>query len=176
LLEGAGLGFQSPAGIDELVVVERLEGSSTTDFGAPDAIPAQDAGALDGAELKRYAAVLDAAWRAFEAAASGAAGQELRKGPRGGGREVEGIASHVVNSEAAYLRSLGRKFRLDDEPLSAQIERIRQEELAALEAGARGELPKEGPRGGKIWPPRYFVRRAAWHVLDHLWEIEDRLL
>lgn len=24
------------------------------------------------------------------------------------------------------------------------------------------------------WPPRYFVRRSAWHVLDHAWEIEDR--
>jgi hypothetical protein len=25
------------------------------------------------------------------------------------------------------------------------------------------------------WPPRYVVRRAAWHVLDHAWEIEDRI-
>ena len=24
------------------------------------------------------------------------------------------------------------------------------------------------------WPARYFVRRTAWHVLDHVWEIEDR--
>ena len=31
-----------------------------------------------------------------------------------------------------------------------------------------------GPRGGKRWSARYFVRRAAWHVLDHAWEIEDR--
>jgi hypothetical protein len=23
--------------------------------------------------------------------------------------------------------------------------------------------------------PRYFVRRTAWHALDHAWEIEDRL-
>jgi hypothetical protein len=25
-----------------------------------------------------------------------------------------------------------------------------------------------------LWPPRYFMRRAAWHILDHAWEIEDR--
>jgi len=25
------------------------------------------------------------------------------------------------------------------------------------------------------WPARYYVRRAAWHVLDHAWEIVDRL-
>jgi hypothetical protein len=39
----------------------------------------------------------------------------------------------------------------------------------------RGELAERGPRGGIRWPARYYVRRAAWHVLDHAWEIEDRL-
>jgi len=29
--------------------------------------------------------------------------------------------------------------------------------------------------GGKRWTPQYFVRREAWHALDHTWEIEDRL-
>ena len=29
-------------------------------------------------------------------------------------------------------------------------------------------------RVAKPWSPRYAVRRAAWHVLDHAWEIEDR--
>ena len=24
------------------------------------------------------------------------------------------------------------------------------------------------------WTARYFLRRAAWHVLDHVWEIEDK--
>ena len=24
------------------------------------------------------------------------------------------------------------------------------------------------------WPWRYVVRRIAWHVLDHAWEIQDR--
>jgi hypothetical protein len=24
------------------------------------------------------------------------------------------------------------------------------------------------------WTPRYAVRRFAWHVLDHVWEIEDK--
>jgi hypothetical protein len=27
------------------------------------------------------------------------------------------------------------------------------------------------PRG---WPLRYAARRFCWHVLDHLWEIEDK--
>jgi hypothetical protein len=48
--------------------------------------------------------------------------------------------------------------------------------LDALEASARGEIPARGPRGGRRWSPRYFVRRATWHILDHVWEIEDRML
>ena len=46
-----------------------------------------------------------------------------------------------------------------------------QEQLVATQ----GEIAEYGPRGGKRWSPRYFVRREAWHVLDHIWEIEDRL-
>ena len=28
--------------------------------------------------------------------------------------------------------------------------------------------------GEHRWPLRYAVRRLAWHVLDHAWEIEDK--
>jgi hypothetical protein len=47
--------------------------------------------------------------------------------------------------------------------------------LDGLTAAAQGKIPAQGPRGGKRWSPRYFVRRVAWHVLDHAWELEDRL-
>jgi hypothetical protein len=46
--------------------------------------------------------------------------------------------------------------------------------IAAARARAHGELPDQGPRGGKRWPARYAIRRSAWHALDHAWEIEDR--
>jgi hypothetical protein len=26
----------------------------------------------------------------------------------------------------------------------------------------------------QVWPARYALRRIAWHVLDHAWEIEDK--
>lgn len=45
----------------------------------------------------------------------------------------------------------------------------------AVEA-ARGKELQVGPRGGKRWKPRYYVRRSAWHILDHAWEIEDRVI
>jgi hypothetical protein len=56
------------------------------------------------------------------------------------------------------------------------MEQQRQLILGTLGPAARREVPPQGPRGGSRWTPRYFVRRAAWHILDHAWEIEDRVL
>ena len=56
------------------------------------------------------------------------------------------------------------------------MERTRQVVDTALAAAAAGELPTHKPRSGLHWPARYFVRRLAWHILDHAWEIEDRIL
>jgi hypothetical protein len=167
--------FQIPQSISELVVVERLTGNTTTDFGAPDASPSRDRAAVDETELLRFKALLKACWAAFDRAATRAGSMELRKGPRGGGRDLDQIVRHVLGAEVAYLGQLGWKFRPDE---SAELEqeqaRTREAVLAALAASVHGELPARGPRGGLHWTPRYFVRRAAWHALDHAWEIEDR--
>ena len=48
--------------------------------------------------------------------------------------------------------------------------------LNALEVAVNGDLPEQGPRGGIIWLPRYFISRVAWHVLDHAWEIDNRIV
>ncbi|MGH2626299.1 MAG: hypothetical protein ACRDHY_06560, partial [Anaerolineales bacterium] len=59
---------------------------------------------------------------------------------------------------------------------SAEFAQIRRAVLSGLRAAAAGRIPRRGPRGGVRWTPRYFVRRLAWHTLDHAWEIEDRIL
>jgi hypothetical protein len=66
---------------------------------------------------------------------------------------------------------LGGKASQADSP-----EAVRQAILKTLEESVHGKIAAHGPRGGKRWLPRYFVRREAWHVLDHVWEIEDRLM
>ncbi len=120
---------------------------------------------------------MKACWQAFDEAVRQAAGKELRKGPRGGGRHTEAIIEHVLGAESGYLSAVGWKHRQDDEAsLTEQLTQTRQAILKALAAATRGEIPEQGPRGGLRWTPRYFVRRVAWHVLDHAWEIEDRLL
>lgn len=173
VLARSRLGFQPPTEVAGLRVVERLSGNATTDFGAPGVPPRADAAPLDASGLRRSRAILEAAWRAFDATARGAKGRALAKGPRGGGRDLDAIIRHVREAEDAYRSGLGWKG--DGDPKSGDVAAHRRSLLTGLEASARGEIPRTGPRGGTRWSARYFTRRAAWHVLDHLWEIEDRL-
>ncbi len=176
ILQAAQIKFQPPAAVSEFAVVERLEGSTTTDFGAPDIAPSSDTKLVDEAELRRLQTLLQAHWQAFDTAVRAVSGKELRKGPRGGGRDLAGIVRHVLGAEASYLARLAWKFKPGEaEDLDEELGRTRQAVLEALAVATHGELSAHGPRGGVIWTPRYFVRRVAWHVLDHLWEIEDRL-
>ena len=175
-LRGARLNFRAPTALTEFVVIERLEGNSTTDFGAPAVATSGDAHPIGEAELRRFLAILKASWRTIDAAVQDAGGRELRRGPRGGGRELDRILAHVLESEAAYLARLGSNFKYAERGDAAdELHRTRQAILRSLAAAVQGEFPVEGPRGGVRWTPRYFVRRVAWHALDHAWEIEDRI-
>lgn len=176
VLHPAGIEFQAPADVAALLVTERLAGSATTDFGVPEKLLAGDRNPVNPTELERMHTLLRACWQAFDRAVLQAGSKELRKGPRGGGRETEEIVQHVFNADQAYLGRLGWKQKGAGElSLDDELKRSRQAILRALVAAVNGELPTQGPRGGVIWPPRYYVRRVAWHVLDHAWEIEDRI-
>ena len=95
----------------------------------------------------------------------------------GGGRSLEKMEGHVLEAEEAYLTLLGsRRPRPPAEELPARMKQIRAAVLAALSARAAGEEPPNANNVSKRWTPRYFVRRSAWHALDHAWELEDRIL
>jgi len=176
VLHPAGIELQAPADRSVFVVTERLAGNASTDFGVPAAMLEADQKAVDPAEYGRMRALLLACWQAFERDVQGAAGKTLRKGPRGGGRDTGQIVEHVLAAEQAYLGRLGWKLKSEGgQNLDEALQNIQQAALNALEASVEGKLPKQGPRGGVIWPARYYVRRAAWHILDHAWEIEDRM-
>jgi hypothetical protein len=121
-------------------------------------------------------AILAACWDAFVQAADSASGKSLRKGPRGGGRSVEQIAGHVTGSHANGLRSIYYRQPLPKaDDFFELMKAIKQADASALTFATSDQMPETGPRGGALRSPRYFVRRAAWHILDHAWEIEDRI-
>ncbi len=176
VLRSASIAFEPPGDLGDFSVAERLEGDSSTDFGIPGATSSDDQ-PVDAAELEYFQSLLRAYWQSFNAAVEAAAGKELRKGPRGGGRETEKIIEHVLGAHQGYLATLGWKFKLGETAgLGEKLSRIQQATLEGLAASMRGELPTHGPRGGRRWTARYFVRRSAWHILDHAWEIEDRII
>lgn len=160
------LGFQPPSGVEDLEVVERLKGNATTEFGAPGVPPKADDRRLSAAELKRLTTILEASWRAFDRVAEAAAGVRLTKGPRGGGRNVPKMVEHVMGAEEGYLGALGSR-----RPVAGSLRRTI---LAALAARAQDKPVADPNKVKKLWSPRFYVRRSAWHALDHAWEIEDR--
>ncbi len=164
----AGIAFP-PIRRDAFQIVERLSGSvGYTDFGAPGAIATSDRNPLTGEEAERQAALVRASWAVLDRVAA-AAPAALRKGPRGGGRDRDKMVDHILGAEVAYARKLGVKRRQPARDDAPAIAALRAAILAALSAPtADAALPPTG------WPPRYAARRIAWHVLDHVWEMEDR--
>ncbi|HSJ44118.1 MAG TPA: hypothetical protein VK923_05475 [Euzebyales bacterium] len=154
--------------VPQLIVVEHVEGSGGTDFGAPLAIPELDGEPLDAATAQRHADLLAASWRVFDAVV-GDAPAVLRKGPRGGGRDRDEIVAHVAESERSYARSIGVRYTPTQFSHAGGQAAMRAELIDVLRAARDGTPP-----AGKGWPARYASRRMAWHVLDHAWEIEDK--
>ncbi len=160
--------FTPPGDVGALDVAERVGGGSGTEFGVPSSAAALEAEDPTPRELDRLISLLRASWRAFDAAARAAEGVQLRLGPRGGGRQVPKIVEHVAEAERAYLHQLGSK------PPRGDLPAVRRAFVSTLRAkGAGKELPDPN-KVRRPWSPRYAIRRSAWHVLDHAWEIEDR--
>jgi hypothetical protein len=161
VVKSAGLSL--PAGDLACDVRERIAGDATTDFGAPGKVPDEDREPLASADADRLIRLLQACWRIFDTVVAGAPSM-LAKGPRGGGRDRDEVVRHVLAAEASYARQIGLRLREPsvDETAAVQSQR---EAIASALATSSSETK---------WPPRYLIRRMAWHVLDHAWEIEDK--
>ena len=147
-------------------VVEEVAGNATTDFGAPDLELSSDRPrrtAAAKADLERQVALLQASWELLDEVAA-AAPESLRKGPRGGGRDTSAVVAHVTEAERSYARQVGVRHKPYDASDHAARDAMRADLVAALLADRR-----EG-----AWVERRCLRRTAWHVLDHVWEIQDR--
>ena len=166
--QGAGLAAELEA-TGDLEVVERITGSSSTDWWGVAHVPSQvEAEVLPAADLQRRLDLLRAGWAYFDEVVARASA-ELQKGPRGGGRSRDEIIRHVYASERHnWWRKVG--IRADDEVrlTPEELASYRREYLDAIRA-----LNAEGRRA-RAWPIQFLIRRTAQHVMDHAWEMEDR--
>jgi hypothetical protein len=149
-------------------VVETRDGDASTDFGVAAITFAADKDPWTAAEARRQVALLRGAWQELDRAAA-ASSAVLRRGPRGGGRDRDAIVRHVVEAERGYARGLGVRHPPFD-PFDLEARESLRTDVADVLLAARDMTPATD-RG---WTPRYAVRRFAWHVLDHVWEIEDK--
>jgi hypothetical protein len=166
--EAAGVDYPERVEVEDLEVVGRLDGSTGTEFGVPSQPTDHDRRPLTPADAERLARIVAAAWSAFDRIAA-AAPEELRKGPRGGGRNTSKVIAHVMDADRAYANEIGIKIRQFAPGDRAPVSGMRAAMLDVLRGARTGE-----PLGGRRWPARYAAHRIAWHALDHAWEIEDR--
>ena len=144
---------------DVVDIVGRIRGDATTDFGAPHAVGAWDEEPISAADQRTQLKLLQGTWAYFDKVVRSAPA-ELRKGPRGGGRDRDKVVDHVREAERAYAPKAGVRI-----PPRTPWPEHRELILAGLRDPESRDIK---------WPWRYVVRRIAWHVLDHAWEIEDR--
>jgi len=157
-----------PSGDVEIEIIETGEGGSGTEFGVPSRVTDADRRPTTVAEADRLARIVAAAWARFEDIAAGAP-EELRKGPRGGGRDTAKIVGHVVESDWYYAREIGVRAKPPTRDDAAAVGTMRAAMLQVLRRPSDGS-----PLADRRWTTRYAAHRIAWHALDHAWEIEDR--
>jgi hypothetical protein len=150
-------------------VVERVPGSSSTDFWGIAHVPSQiERDVLSPADLERRLGLMRACWAYFDDVATRVS-HELRPGSRGGGRSRDQIIHHVyLNEPEQWSRKVGVRTELDVVLTPDGLATHRHEYLDAIRA-----YNAEG-KPARTWPIQFLVRRTAHHVMDHAWEMEDR--
>ncbi len=166
--ERAGMGNAFTRARD-VEMVERVSGSSSTDFWGIAHVPSQiEAQVLSPADLERRLDLLRACWASFDDVAARVS-HELRPGSRGGGRSRDQIIRHTYGTEPEqFSRKVGVRTELDVVLTPDGLATHRREYLDAIRAYNADGKP------ARTWPIQFLVRRTAHHVMDHAWEMEDR--
>jgi hypothetical protein len=157
------------AGARDPEVVERVPGSSSTDFWGIAHVPSQiEREVLSPADLERRLKLLQACWAYFDDLAARVPA-ELRPGPRSAGRSRDQILRHVYyNEPEQFSRKVEVRTPLEVVLTPAGLKAHRLAYLTALR-----DYNAEG-KPARSWPIQFLVRRTAHHVMDHAWELEDR--
>lgn len=160
-----GSQFAMVKGID---IVERYEGTGSTDFwGISFGLSEVDSRAISSSELKRELSLMRACWSIFDGVRANVSA-EMKKGPRGGGRDRDRIVLHTLSVEQDWATKLG--VRNANGVVVTDTVGLREFRDAYCSAIRKFHADDKMAR---TWPLRFLVRHTAYHTLDHAWEMED---
>lgn len=161
-------GMDAPSATNAVDVVERYPGTGSTDFwGISFAFSCIDRQAMSSDELERELTLMRACWTFFDDVRSRVSA-EMRRGPRGGGRDRDRIVRHTLAAELDWSKKLGVRTPLETMLTDEGLHAHRDAFCSAIQS-----LHAEG-KMARTWPLRYLIRHTAFHTLDHAWEMEDK--
>jgi hypothetical protein len=124
---------------------------------------------MDHAEIDRKIALLRACWEYFDAVAARVSA-EMRRGPRGGGRNRDEIIRHTIRVESEdFAARVGLRIPEGGALTPESLREYREAYVAAMRAYNSGE----GKRM-RSWNLPFLIRHSAFHAMDHAWEMEDK--
>jgi hypothetical protein len=154
-----------------LEIVEDRIGPGSTDFwGISYGASSTEHDPMGDAALERGITLLRACWEYFDGVAARVS-PEMRKGPRGGGRDRDRIIRHVIRTESEdFAKQVGLRIP-EEAALSPEgLLQHRKDYVAAMRAYNAGEVA----RRMRSWTLAFLIRHSAYHTLDHAWEMEDK--
>jgi hypothetical protein len=154
-----------------LEIVEDKIGPGSTDFwGISFSASSTEHGPLADAEFERAVTLLRACWTYFDGVAERVP-PEMRKAPRGGGRDRDRIIRHTIRTESEdFAKQVGLRIPEEAALTSEGLRKHRLEYVAAMRAYNAGDVP----RRMRSWTLAFLIRHSAFHTLDHAWEMEDK--
>jgi len=169
-LAGMSREFQATG---SLRIVEDKVGTGSTDFWGISFSPcAAEQDPMGEAELERGIALLRACWVFFDGVA-GRVSPEMRRGPRGGGRDRDHIIRHTVRVESEdFAKQVGLRIPEGAALTPDGLRQHRESYVTAMRAYNAGEVE----RRMRSWTLPFLIRHSAYHTLDHAWEMEDKNL
>jgi len=154
-----------------LEIVEDRVGTGSTDFWGISFSPsATEHGPMGEEELDRGITLLGACWAFFDGVAARVS-REMRKGPRGGGRDRDRIIRHTIRTESEdFAKQVGLRIPEEAALTPDGLRQHRETYVAAMRAYSAGKVEKRM----RSWTLPFLIRHSAFHTLDHAWEMEDK--
>src|SRR5262245_13790775 len=154
-----------------LEVIEDRVGAGSTDFWGISFSPsATELDPMSEAEFERGITLLRACWVYFDGVAARVS-PEMRKGPRGGGRDRDRIIRHTIRTESEdFAKQVGLRIPEGAALTPDGLLQHREAYVAAMRAYNAGEVK----RRMRSWTLPFLIRHSAFHTLDHAWEMEDK--